>query len=263
LGGDEFVMIFPNTDYAETEQVISRIKDFYKREKIGAIDVSVSFGFETKHLVAEDIQEIFIKTEDSMYKNKLYETTSMRSKTIDLIMNTLYEKNPREMLHSKRVSEVCETIALKMNLDEDIVNQLKITGLMHDIGKIGIDEKILNKPDKLTEEELKEIKKHSEIGYRILSSVNEFSEIAIYVLEHQERWDGSGYPKGLKGEGISLQARIIAIADSYDAMTSRREYKEPLSEDAAVDEIMKCSGHQFDPQIARTFVEQVMGKAWK
>jgi diguanylate cyclase (GGDEF)-like protein/PAS domain S-box-containing protein len=263
LGGDEFVIILPDTTGAETEKVILRIKEFAKEEKIGAIDVSISFGFETKSAIEEDIQEIFSKTEDNLFRKKLYETSSMRSKTIDLVMNTLYEKNPREMLHSKRVSEICEAIAFKMNLDNDMVKQLKIAGLMHDIGKIGIDEKILNKPDKLTDEELKEIQKHSEIGYRILSSVNEFSEIAIYVLEHQEKWDGSGYPKGLKGEAVSLQARIIAIADSYDAMTSHRKYKESFSEDEAIDEIIRCSGHQFDQEIAKIFVEQVMGKVWK
>ncbi|MEI8216068.1 MAG: HD domain-containing phosphohydrolase [Eubacteriales bacterium] len=263
LGGDEFVIILPDTTAAETDKVILRIKEFAKDEKIGAIDVSISFGFETKSAVEEDIQEIFSKTENNLYRKKLYETSSMRSKTIDLVMNTLYEKNPREMLHSKRVSEICEAIALKMNLDNDMVKQLKIAGLMHDIGKIGIDEKILNKPDKLTAEEFKEIQKHSEIGYRILSSVNEFSEIAIYVLEHQEKWDGSGYPKGLKGNSISLQARIIAIADSYDAMTSHRKYKEQVDEGEAIGEIIKCSGNQFDPEIAKIFVEQVMGKEMK
>jgi diguanylate cyclase (GGDEF)-like protein/putative nucleotidyltransferase with HDIG domain len=263
LGGDEFVIIFPDTTTTEAEKVILRIKEYTKQEKVGAIEISVSFGYETKYKVEENIQDIFSKTEDNMYRNKLFETSSMRSKTIDLIMNTLYEKNPREMLHSKRVSEICEAIASKMNLSEDVVKQLKITGLMHDIGKIGIDEKILNKPDKLTEEENKEIKKHSEIGYRILSSVNEFSEIALYVLEHQERWDGAGYPKGLKGEEISMQARIITIADSFDAMTSLRKYKDPISEKDAINEIIKCSGYQFDPKIAKVFVEQVMGKKWK
>ena len=98
----------------------------------------------------------------------------MRSKTIDLIMNTLYEKNYREMLHSKRVSQICESIAIEMGFDKDDINQIRVAGLMHDIGKIGIDEQILNKPRKLSSMEWGEIHRHSEIGYRILSSVNEF-----------------------------------------------------------------------------------------
>jgi len=180
-----------------------------------------------------------------------------------LIINTLYEKSNREMLHSKRVSEICEDIATKMNFARDDVNQIRIAGLMHDIGKIGIDGKILNKPEKLNNDEWTEMKRHPEIGYRILSSVNEFSEIADYVLEHQEYWNGKGYPRGLKGEEISMQARIITVADAFDAMTSNRTYGKALSEEEATNEIRRCSGTQFDPFIARVFIEKCLEKEWE
>ena len=262
LGGDEFVIILPQTDEIETSKVIDRIKNLALNEKVDSVGVSISFGFETKNSEEENVQKIFKDAEDDLYRKKLYESTSMRSQTIDLIMSTLYEKNNREMLHSKRVSEICKSIATKMNLHKEIVNQIKTAGLMHDIGKIGIDENILNKRDKLSMNEIKEINKHSEIGYRILSSVNEFSEIADHILEHQERWDGTGYPKGLKGEQISVQGRIIAIADAYDAMTSQRTYGKTLSEDEAIGEIKRCSGFQFDPGIAKIFIEKVLKKPW-
>jgi len=262
LGGDEFVILLPRTNAFEAERVINRIRNLSLKEQSGAINMSISFGFETKTEVSENIQEILKRTEDHMYRHKLYENLSMRSKTIDLIMNTLYEKNNREMLHSKRVSELCETIASIIYFDKDEINQVRIAGLMHDIGKIGIDEEILNKANQLNAEEWGEIKRHPEIGYRILSSVNEFSEIAGYVLEHQERWDGKGYPRGLRGEAISLQARIIAVADAYDAMTSYRTYGRVLDEDHAVIEIKKYASLQFDPEIARIFVEKVLKKAW-
>lgn len=152
LGGDEFVIILPKTGADQAEKIIQSLKENASNEKVGAIKLSISFEHRTKNNEQENIQEIFKNAEDEMYRHKLYESASTRSKTIDLIMSTLYEKSHREMLHSKRV--------------------------------------------------------------------NEFSEMAKYVLEHQERWDGNGYPKGLKGEEISLQARIIAIADAYDAMTS-------------------------------------------
>ena len=197
-----------------------------------------------------------------MYRHKLTESLSMRSRTIDLIMNTLFEKNKREMSHSKRVSEICESIAKTLRLNADAVNDLKTAGLMHDIGKIGIDEHILNKPNKLNKNEWDEIKRHPEIGYRILSSVNEFSEVAEYVLEHHERWDGQGYPRGLKGKKISLQARVIAFADAYDAMTSDRTYCKALSMEEALVEIKRCSGAQFDPAIAEVFVTDVLGIEW-
>lgn len=262
LGGDEFVLILPNTDGAGAELIIKRIKELSALEKVGGVDLSVSFGYQTKLTREESIPDIFKCAEDHMYRHKLYESLSMRNKTIDLIMNTLYEKNTREMLHSKRVSEISEAIASKMNFDKDDINLMRIAGLMHDIGKIGIDEKILNKPHKLDADEWSEMERHSEIGYRILSSVNEFSEIAGGVLEHQERWDGSGYPRGLKGEEISVLARTIAIADSYDAMTSERAYGRSLSEEETIHEMKKCSGFQFDPDITRIFVEQVLGKEW-
>ena len=258
LGGDEFVMIFPRTQAEETEKIIKRIKSILLNEKINAVNISVSFGYQTKNILEKNIQEVLKETEDNMYKNKLFESLSLRSKTIDVIMDTLFEKSHREMLHSYRVSEICEVIATKMKLGKDSINQIRIAGLMHDIGKIAIDEAILNKPAKLNIEEFNEIKRHSEIGYRILSSANEFSEIATFILQHHERWDGKGYPKGLKGEEISLQARIICLADSYDAMTSDRPYKKGLSEEDAIIEIEKNTSSQFDPEIAKVFIESVL-----
>jgi len=258
LGGDEFVAILTKTDSQQSEQIIKRINAIALKEKVGAIDISISFGYETKKIIEENIQDIFKNAEDYMYRHKLYESSSIRNRTIDLIMNTLYEKSNREMLHSKRVSEICGAIAVKMNLDKDKVNQIKIAGLMHDIGKMGIDENILNKPQGLSDEEYKIIKRHPEIGYRILSSSNDFSEIAEYVLKHHERWDGNGYPGGFKGEEISLQARIIAVADAFDAMTSDRPYRKGLSVSEAIAEIKRCSGTQFDSNIAGIFVDMIL-----
>jgi diguanylate cyclase (GGDEF)-like protein/PAS domain S-box-containing protein/putative nucleotidyltransferase with HDIG domain len=258
LGGDEFVILLPKTDAREAEKIIHRIRELLVNEEAGSIGISISFGYDTKIEQTENILDILKNSEDYMYRNKLSESSSIRSKTIDLIMNTLFEKSNREMLHSKRVSTICENIAVEMNFDKDAVNQIRLAGLMHDIGKIGIDEKILNKPDPLNRDEWSEIQRHSEIGYRILSSSNEFSEIARYVLEHHERWNGQGYPRDLTGERISVQARIIAIADAFDAMTSDQPYRKAFSVEEAVKEIERYSGTQFDPEIARIFIEKVL-----
>lgn len=261
LGGDEFIVILPQTDIFEAVDVINSLKAKTSNEKIGAFDISISFGYEIKEMEDQDIQEIYKRAEDDMYRHKLYESASIKNKTIELIMNTLYEKSSREMLHSQRVSELCKAIASEMQLSKDAINQIGAAGLMHDIGKMGIDEKILNKQGQLNFEEWQEIQRHPEIGYRILSSSNEFSEMSKYVYEHHERWDGKGYPKKLKGEEISIQARIIGVADAYDAMTGDRSYRKGLSRTAAIDELKKNAGTQFDPEVTRIFVERVLARA--
>ena len=131
---------------------------------------------------------------------------------------------------------------------------------MHDIGKMGIDESILNKPERLNDDERKEIRRHPEIGYRILSSSNDFSEIAEYVLKHHERLDGKGYPGGFKGKDISMQSRIIAIADAFDAMTSDRPYRKGLRLEDAVAELRRCSGTQFDTELTEMFINMVLDR---
>ncbi len=262
LGGDEFVIVLPKTDAKEAEKLVDRIQSKLLEYSVGNIGLSISFGYETKTEESQDIREILKRAEDHMYRQKLYESASMRSQTINLIMNTLYENNKREMNHSKRVSDLCESLAKQLDYGWDDVNQIRIAGLMHDIGKIGISDNILNKLGRLDEQEWEEIKKHSEIGYRILSSVNEFSEVAEYVLQHQEKWDGTGYPKGLKKEEISMQGRIIGIADAFDAMTGERTYGKVFSEIEAVSEIRRCAGTHFDPEIAKVFVEKVLARSW-
>jgi len=259
-GGDEFIVVLPKTSKNEAEMIVKRYKEYLSQEKSDLVEISVSFGWETKTEIDQSIDMILKKTEDAMYQHKVYEGSSMRSKTIDLIMKTLFEKNSREMLHSKRVSEICEALAKKAKLSKEDVNKMKLTGLMHDIGKIGINEKILNSATMLSPEELIEMRKHSEIGGRILSASSEFAEISGIVLQHHERWDGKGYPNGLKGNEISVYARIIAIADSYDAMVSERAYRSSYTQEYAISEIQRCSGSQFDPHLVKIFVELMKEK---
>ena len=262
FGGDEFIAILPKTDAYETEKIIKRIKLLLSNETIENIHVSISFGYETKNNMNENLQEIFKKAENNMYKRKLFESPSIRGNTINAILNTLFEKNKREEQHSQRVSALCISIGEALGLSQQKIEELKTGGLLHDIGKIAIAESILNKPGKLSEDEFKEIKRHPEIGYRILKSANDLSEIAVYVLSHHERWDGKGYPRGLKGNDIPFESRIIAVADAYDAMTSERSYREALPEKVVLEELHKNAGSQFDPDIVRLFVEKVLDKEW-
>lgn len=258
MGGDEFILLLPSTDEEEVKNIIREINNDILADKSENIILSVSIGYAVKHDSDKPMIEVFQEAEDDMYRNKVFVNASLRSRTIDLIINSLYEKNNREMFHSKRVGRICELMAEKMGLSEDEIKKISIAGLMHDIGKIGISDMILNKVEALTHEEWKDVMRHSEVGYRILSSANEFSEIADYILAHHERWDGKGYPKGLKGEEIPIEARIITIADAYDAMTSDRSYRKGLSKSDAIEETIKCSGTQFDADLVRIFTEQVV-----
>ena len=175
--------------------------------------------------------------------------------SIETLRYTVEAKDTYTKGHSDRVSEFACLIGKKMGLDDDELKKLKIGGLFHDIGKIGIPDSILLKESKLTNEEYSEIKHHPDIGAHILSNATIFKDIIPIVKHHHERYDGKGYPSNLKGEDIPLLARITAVADSFDAMSSRRTYRDNLELKVIMDEIEKNAGTQFDPKVAKVFLD--------
>ncbi|WP_051280400.1 diguanylate cyclase [Anaerovorax odorimutans] len=261
-GGDEFVILLPRTDKKEAKQIIDRVKQLCVYENVNDITISISFGLDTKTKKEEDIIKIFKNAEDYMYNYKLLEKESLRSKTIKKIINSLYIKEPREKHHSKRVGELCKNIGTMMGIFGDKLNKIEMSGIFHDIGKIAIAKNVLNNTKVLSEQEKNEIKRHCDIGHRILSSSYSMLELADNIYAHHERWDGKGYPKGLKGEEIPLASRIIAVAESYDIMINDQPYRKALTEKEAVKEIYNNAGTQFDPGIAKIFVEKILNKTW-
>lgn len=175
--------------------------------------------------------------------------------TIGILRQTVEAKDPYTRGHSDRVSEFSVLIGKKMGLDEATLHTLKIGGLFHDIGKIGIPDSILLKESKLSDDEYSQIKNHPTIGAHILGDAKVFKDILPMVKHHHERFDGRGYPSGLAGTDIPLIARIAAVADTFDAMTSKRTYRNSLPLDFVKEEIKKCSGTQFDPEIANIFLD--------
>ncbi|MBE7706600.1 MAG: HD domain-containing protein [Cyanobacteria bacterium SIG30] len=176
-------------------------------------------------------------------------------KTIKSIASALDAKDPYTHGHSVRVTLYALILSNALGLNDKELEEIETAGLLHDIGKIAIPQSILCKPGKLTDDEYKVMKLHPENSERLIMSIKKLNGISSWVKTHHERWDGKGYPNGLRGEAIPLSARIIAIADTYDAMTSTRSYRQALSHEVAIEEIQKCAGSQFDPNLASKFIE--------
>lgn len=260
LGGDEFSIILPKTDEAAADFIIDSIMNACKNAEANPIRPSLAVGSVTKKSSEEDINKLIDKAEDRMYRNKLLEDKSARHSIIASLESSLAETDYETREHTARLQDLAVKLGRSINLSKDKIDELSLLGSLHDIGKIAIPKSILLKPGALNEEEWEIIKKHCEIGYRIALSSVELVTIADYILTHHEKWDGSGYPKKLKGEQIPLLARIISIVDAYDVITNSRPYKNALSHEEAIKEIERCSGTHFDPYLAQQFIELFDGK---
>jgi len=260
IGGDEFCILLPDTSYEEAEKIMKQIEAAFEAAQRSEKDihVNISLGHATKENAAEDINKVLKLAEDNMRRNKLLQNRSSHSALLASMKATLFEKSQETEAHAQRLIELSRAIGTRMNLSEQQLKELELLSTLHDIGKIGISDVILKKPGKLTKEEWAEMKRHPEIGYRIAMSSPELNSLAEYILSHHERWDGTGYPQGLWGEEIPLLARILSIADAFDAMTEDRSYRRAMTREAAAAEIIRCSGSQFDPQIALLFIEEVL-----
>ena len=201
----------------------------------------------------DQMREIKRINEELSETNQKLEKAYMES--IETLRFTVEAKDPYTKGHSDRVAQYSVLIGKKMGLSEEDQKTLLIGGLFHDIGKIGVPDTILRKPDKLTDEEYSEIKNHPSIGAHILAPATIFREIIPIVKHHHEKYDGKGYPSQLKGDSIPLFARIAAVADTFDAMTSKRTYRDARPIETVIAEIERCKGTQFDPKIADIFLD--------
>ena len=210
-------------------------------------------------LIESGIKSIKQMNEIKKINNELSDTYEKLEKayleSVQTLRYTVEAKDSYTRGHSDRVSEYSVLLGKYLNLPEETLNTLRIGGLFHDIGKIGVPDSILQKESKLTDDEYSEIKNHPSIGAHILSTATIFHDIIPIVKHHHEKYDGTGYPGRLQGEDIPYLARIAAIADSFDAMTSRRTYRDSLSMDIVISEFKRCKGTQFDPKLADVFLD--------
>ena len=261
VGGGEFVLLLPHTDSTAAHQLKMAIKntiESYNRvNKDAPYAISVSIGHGTKETETQQIQDVTKAAEEYLNSRKLLNQNSSHSAIVSSIMATLYAKSQETEEHGQRIGRLCQTMGVQVGLSSKELNDLQLLSKLHDIGKIGIDDSILNKPGKLSEEEWKTMKQHPEIGRNIAMSTPQLEHIAEYILCHHERWDGAGYPMGLKGQEIPVLSRILSIADAFDAMTEDRVYRKAMTYEAAIREIERNAGTQFDPEITRLFVAQM------
>jgi len=258
IGGDEFAILSPNKNSEQMQSYKEKIIELVKEINIGNIEISLAIGYEVVSDTHQDIDELLSAAENHLYRHKVTVGTSIRNHAIKAILNTLTDKYVEEKIHSERVSAFCKKIGIELGISKEEVDLLELAGMYHDIGKISIPDAILNKPGKLTNEEFEIIKTHTQVGYQILKAADEYSGLAEYALSHHERWDGRGYPRGLKGTEIPLFSRIICVADSFEAMTADRPYRKGMQIEDAIAELKRCSGSQFDPDIAIKFIDKVL-----
>lgn len=256
-GGDEFILFLPKTSHRKAESIVRRVKANCMNREIKGIQVSLSFGIAVKESEMQKMNDLLSEAERNLHQAQAREYLRRRSDIVHSVMETFYKKHPQEELHSKRVGALCKRTAQVLGWSDHDINLMEMAGRMHDIGKVALPDHILEKSGPLSHGEWDDMRRHTEVGSELVGAGQQDSEIGNAILYHHERIDGTGYPKGIKGSDIPIHAKILNIAASYDAMV-HSHYKEELTLQEAADEIRKNAGSQFDPNLAETFIQEVL-----
>jgi len=263
IGGDEFGVLLPDYSDNLAGYVADNIRNAVAQYNVTHPDIlSISMGVAYRMTADLSMPAVFKEAYQQMDREKLLHNQSARSAVVDVVMSALEARDFVTEGHTDRLQKIATSIARRLEWPESRINDLTLFARFHDIGKVGVPDSILFKTGLLNEEEFEEMKKHSEIGYRIAQSSPDLVHIADFILKHHEWWNGNGYPLGLKGEEIPLECRIVAVADAYDAMNSDRPYRKALPQDKIIQELKDGAGTQFDPGIIEIFL-QILGENGK
>lgn len=262
IGGDEFVLLLPQTDALHAQAIVKRLNAALEREHIKGIQVSVSFGYAVKEENDNHFEDTFKMAEDVMYQNKLASSLTFKKQVISSLLERLFSRDSTLQEHSSKVADLASAFARVLGYPEHEIQELRLAGTYHDLGKIAIDPTILAKAEKeMSRSEALELKRHAEIGYNILRSVGEYAPFSEAVLHHHERWDGNGYPQGLKHEGIPEAAQILAIANTYADLIGPRLHGSSVSQEEAIQYLRERKNTMFNPGLVETFITEVLNIA--
>lgn len=257
MDGDEMALVMPGMDGDTAETYLSEVNEKLSAIKVDGHRVSVEYGQATFGEKGKERDEAFQEARKEMIQRKMMNQTSARSAVLKSLEKTLIERDCETEQHAVRTRDVAMKLGLRLGLKPREINELGLLAILHDIGKVAIPEHILKKAGKLDDDEWEIMKSHTVKGYEIAKITPELSQIADFILFHHERWDGKGYPCGLKGEEIPLLSRIITVVDSHDVMTHDRTYHKAMSQEESIRELEHCSGTQFDPQVVDVFVRML------
>ncbi|MCE5286883.1 MAG: diguanylate cyclase [Pelosinus sp.] len=262
IGGDEFITLLPLSSKEELASICRAVSQKADRHPIidENIYLSISMGYALSTPSQTNFKKLLAEADDNMYRDKMSRSQHARSAIVQTIMNRLTTRNLMTAPEQHELENLACQLAKDCGLSEQHITEIKLFSQFHDIGTIAISDYILLKPAGLTTEERKDIERHAEIGHRVALSSPNLTTIADWILKHHEWWNGGGYPLGLKGEEIPLECRIIAIIDAYAAMTSHRPYREAMPLAAAIAELRRCAGTQFDPRLVALFIKKLTAK---
>lgn len=255
IGGDEFVILLPRTGEGEAMEVIARIRSRCNAVNTLPIPLSVSFGLSMKDSTGRSGLDVLNEADEMMYKAKLAESQQFRHSAIQFILRKLREEYPHEERHARLLQQLSSRLGARMDLDEAELTLLSEAAYYHDIGKVGMQGKSTFQTIPLTEKDREILKRHAEIGYRILGSSDKTKAYSEIILAHHEHWDGSGFPQGLKGDEIPLASQIILLADIFTRLTSETPSHDAMALDEAYQEIEKRSGTCFNPKLVAALKE--------
>ncbi len=256
IGGDEFAVLLPQSSRKIVNSCCKRIRaevDYYNQQHPES-GLSISIGSAVQENPPVHMNKLYKRADKAMYKEKLQHSLSSRSATVQALIKTMEARDYITEGHAGRLQDYALKLGRFIDLPEESLNDLQLLARFHDLGKVGVPDQILFKPGPLSKEEYEEMKRHSEMGQRIALSTSDLTPIADYILKHHEYWDGRGYPLGIKGKEIPVECRILGIVDAYDAMISDRPYRPAMSCEEALQELRRCAGTQFDPELVEMFM---------